>query len=125
MVKHPEMKFKSTKVKYDKDKPHEVEGELTLRGITKPVTLEIEYKGAVTDPWGNRMIAFEAEGKVNRRDFGLNWNKALDKGGWVVGDDINIKIDGEAKVAAATTPLRKKIIYGNSAGLYKSEKSND
>ncbi|AFY02693.1 YceI family protein [Bdellovibrio bacteriovorus] len=107
VAKFPEMTFKSTNVKYDKNKPDKVEGDLTIRGITKKVTLDVDYNGAVTDPWGNRVITFEAEGEVNRKDFGLNWNKAMDKGGFVVGDKIKIEIDGEAKVAAAPTAPKK------------------
>ncbi|CAE80851.1 YceI family protein [Bdellovibrio bacteriovorus] len=107
VAKFPEMTFKSTNVKYEKDKPDKVEGELTIRGITKKVTLDVDYNGAVTDPWGNRVVTFEAEGEVNRKDFGLNWNKAMDKGGFVVGDKIKIEIDGEAKVAAVPTAPKK------------------
>lgn len=107
VAKYPDIKFKSTKVSYDKDKPDKVDGELTIRGITKPVTLKVDYNGAVTDPWGNRIIAFDAETKVNRKDFGLNWNKPLDKGGWVVGDDIKIKIQGEGKIATSPVPPKK------------------
>ncbi|AHZ83479.1 YceI family protein [Bdellovibrio bacteriovorus] len=107
VAKFPEMTFKSTNVKYEKDKPDKVEGDLTIRGITKKVTLDVDYNGAVTDPWGNRVVTFEAEGEVNRKDFGLNWNKAMDKGGFVVGDKIKIEIDGEAKVAAVPTAPKK------------------
>ncbi|ASD62773.1 YceI family protein [Bdellovibrio bacteriovorus] len=107
VAKYPEMTFKSTNVKYDKNKPDKVEGDLTIRGITKKVTLDVDYNGAVTDPWGNRVVTFEAEGEVNRKDFGLNWNKAMDKGGFVVGDKIKIEIDGEAKVAAVPAAPKK------------------
>ncbi|WP_374029152.1 YceI family protein [Bdellovibrio bacteriovorus] len=104
VAKYPEMKFVGKKTIYDDGKPDKVEGDLTIRGITKPVVLDVDYNGAVTDPWGNRVVSFDAETKVNRRDFGLNWNKALDKGGWVVGDDIKIEIEGEAKPAKAAGP---------------------
>lgn len=107
VAKYPDMTFKSTNVKYDKNKPDKVEGDLTIRGITKKVTLDVDYNGAVTDPWGNRVVTFEAEGEVNRKDFGLNWNKAMDKGGFVVGDKIKIEIDGEAKVAAVPAAPKK------------------
>lgn len=106
VTKYPEMTFKSTKVNYEKGQPDKVDGELTIRGITKKVTLEVEYNGAVTDPWGNHVVTFEAETKVNRKDFGLNWNKSLDKGGFVVGDEIKIEIDGEAKLASAAAPKK-------------------
>lgn len=105
--KFPDMKFKSTKVEYDNGKPDKVHGELTIRGITKSVVLEVDYNGAVIDAMGNHVVSFEAETQVNRKDFGLNWNKALDKGGWVVGDEIKIKIDGEAKMAKAELPKKQ------------------
>jgi polyisoprenoid-binding protein YceI len=98
VAKFPEMTFKSTKVVYDKDKPDKIEGNLTIRGVTKPITLDLDYNGAITDPGGNRVVSFEAEGKIDRKDFGLIWNKALDKGGVTVGDEIKIEIEGEAKV---------------------------
>ncbi len=101
VVKFPEMKFVSTKVIYNNSKPDKVEGILSIRGVKKPVTLDVEYKGAITDAWGNRVIAFEVEGTVNRKDFGMIWNKALDKGGVTVGDEIKIDIDGEAKIPTA------------------------
>lgn len=107
VAKYPDMTFKSTKIEYKKNKPQKVHGDLTIRGITKPVILDVEYGGAVTDPMGNRVVAFEASSKVNRKDFGLNWNKALDKGGWVVGDEIKIAIEGEAKVPAPPETSKK------------------
>ncbi len=99
VTKFPKISFKSTKTNYKNLKPTEVEGNLTIHGVTKPVTLTVEYKGAVTDPWGNRRVAFEAETKINRKDFGMTWNKALEAGGVLVGDEVKISIDGEAMVA--------------------------
>jgi len=101
VAKYPDMTFKSTKVSYDDKKPDKVEGDLTIRGVTKKVTFDVDYRGSTKDPMGNPVVAFELEGKVNRKDFGLNWNKAMDRGGWVVGDEIKIEIDGEAKPATA------------------------
>lgn len=106
-AKFPEMTFKSTKVEYIKNKPSKVHGDLTIRGISKPVILNVNYGGTVTDMMGKQVVAFEASGQVNRKDFGLNWNKSLDKGGVVVGDEIKIQIEGEAK-AAAPLEERKK-----------------
>ncbi|MNS65055.1 hypothetical protein D3C72_982040 [compost metagenome] len=100
VAKYPDMTFKSTKVSYDDKKPDKVEGDLTIRGVTKKVTFDVDYRGSTKDPMGNPVVAFELEGKVNRKDFGLNWNKAMDRGGWVVGDEIKIEIDGEAKPVA-------------------------
>ncbi|MBO9666326.1 MAG: polyisoprenoid-binding protein [Bdellovibrio sp.] len=105
VTKYPTLTFKGTKVNYDNNKPHEIEGDLTIHGVTKKVKLEIDYKGAVTDPWNNRRVAFELEGKVNRKDFGLKWNKAMEAGGFVVGDDVKIEIEGEA-IAAAAAPKK-------------------
>lgn len=99
VAKFPKITFKGKKVTYESAKPKKIDGDLTIHGITKPVTLEIEYKGAVTDPWGNRHLAFEAETKINRKDYALNWNKALETGGFVVGDQVKIEIEGEAVIA--------------------------
>jgi polyisoprenoid-binding protein YceI len=93
--------FKSKKTDYEGNKPSKLEGDLTIHGVTKPVVFELDYNGAVTDPWGNRRVSFEAKTKINRKDFGLTWNKALEAGGFVVGDDVKIEIEGEAMVAAA------------------------
>lgn len=96
VTKFPTIDFKGTKVIYDSAKPKEVQGKLTAHGVTKDVTLEVEYKGAVTDPMGVRRVGFEIETKLNRKDFGLIWNKALETGGVVVGDNIEVEIEGEA-----------------------------
>jgi polyisoprenoid-binding protein YceI len=96
VAKFPSIEFKGTKVIYDAAKPKKVEGKITIHGVTKDVTLDVEYKGAVTDPMGIRRVGFEIETKLNRKDFGLVWNKALETGGVVVGDNIEIDIEGEA-----------------------------
>ena len=70
-------------------------GDFTLRGVTKEVTLVGRYNGATKDPWGNVRAGFSAEGKLNRKDFGLAWNKTLDSGGLVVGDEVQIRLDIE------------------------------
>jgi polyisoprenoid-binding protein YceI len=70
-------------------------GDLTLRGVTKEVTLSGRYNGATKDPWGNTRAGFSAEGKLNRKDFGLVWNKTLDSGGLVVGDEVQIRLEIE------------------------------
>ncbi len=70
-------------------------GDFTLRGVTKEVTLAGRYNGATKDPWGNMRAGFSAEGKLNRKDFGMVWNKTLDSGGLVVGDEVQIRLDIE------------------------------
>ncbi len=70
-------------------------GDLTLRGVTKEVALVGRYNGAAKDPWGNTRAGFSAEGKLNGKDFGLMWNKTLDSGGLVVGDEVQIRLDIE------------------------------
>lgn len=107
VAKFPEMTYQSSKVDYKDGKPSKVQGQLTIRGISKPVDLDITYNGAITDPMGARVVSFEAKGQVNRKDFGLKWNKALDAGGWVVGDDIKIQIEGEAKSMTSPAPAKK------------------
>ncbi len=70
-------------------------GDLTLLGVTKEITLKGSFNGVTKDPWGNMRAGFTAEGKLNRKEFGMNWNKVLDSGGVVVGDDVFIKLEME------------------------------
>ena len=70
-------------------------GDLTLHGVTKEVALAGHYNGATKDPWGNTRAGFSAEGKLNRKDFGMVWNKTLDNGGLVVSDEVQIRLDIE------------------------------
>jgi polyisoprenoid-binding protein YceI len=74
-------------------------GDLTIRDTTKEVTLDVTNEGSTTDPWGNSRMGFSARGKVDRREFGLTWNQALEAGGFVVGDEIRISIDVEFTAA--------------------------
>ena len=83
-----------------------VVGDLTIRGTTREVTLDASLQGRAKDPWGNDRAGFEAKGKINRSDFGLTWNQALEAGGVAVGDEVKISIDvelvkQEASVGAA------------------------
>lgn len=93
--KFPEIRFRSTKVEGDKDR-FKLTGALTIRDITRDVTLDVEYGGRTPDPWGGERVGFSANGKIDRRDFGLVWNQALETGGVAVGHDIRINIEIEA-----------------------------
>jgi len=95
VVKFKELKFESTNIKYNGKKPSQITGKLTIHGITKTVTLDIEeWGGKAEDAWGNQRIAFEATGKIDRRDFGLTWNKGLKKvAGLTVGNDVSFILE--------------------------------
>jgi len=89
----PTLSFESTKVEKLKGDRYRVTGDLVIRGVTQPVELEVEYLGVGKDPLGNERVGFQAETSINRKDFGLNWNQALEAGGVLVGDKVEISID--------------------------------
>lgn len=94
--KYPALTFESTAVKRTGDGEFEVKGNLTVHGVTKPVTFAVEGPGAPNkDPWGNLRIGASATAKVNRKDFGLTWNSSLETGGVLVGDEVTLTIDAE------------------------------
>jgi polyisoprenoid-binding protein YceI len=93
--KFPKISFESTGLKDLGDDIYELAGKLTIKDVTKPVTLEVEYGGVMTDPWGNVKAGFSINGKINRKDWGLNWNAALEAGGVLVGEEIKISSDIE------------------------------
>ncbi|MBI2604937.1 MAG: polyisoprenoid-binding protein [Deltaproteobacteria bacterium] len=78
-----------------------LDSEMTIHGVSKPVTLDLEYAGAATDPWGNKVVSFSAKGKIDRKEFGLTWNKALESGGVLVGEDVELAFEIEAQEQAA------------------------
>lgn len=88
---YPEIKFKSTKVEKKGDK-YVMHGNITIRGVTKPVDIPFTVVGTVTDPEGNIRIGIEAELTINRKDFGVSWHKTLDNGGLVVSDEVKIEL---------------------------------
>lgn len=102
VAKYPTITFKSQKITA-KGSKLTVTGDLTIHGVTKPVVLAVEASKEMKDPWGNTRLGATATTKINRKDFGLVWNKALETGGVVVGDEVSISIDLELikKVAAA------------------------
>lgn len=73
-------------------------GTLTIKGVARPVVLDVEWHGTATDPWGNRKAAFSGTTTINRKDFGIIWNKTLDGGGYLVGDEVEIEINAEAQI---------------------------
>ncbi|TQJ49440.1 YceI family protein [Phycicoccus sp. SLBN-51] len=85
---NPEMTFVSTEVSEDS-----LKGDLTIKGVTRPVELDLEFGGVATDPWGNTKAGFEAETEINRKDWGLEWNVALEGGGVLVSEKIKIKLE--------------------------------
>ena len=92
---HPTATFVSTSVR-ETDGGYTATGDLTIAGATNPVDLALSYGGEVTDPWGNSRIVFSAETELNREDFGLTWNQALDAGGVLVGKTVRIEIEIQA-----------------------------
>lgn len=93
---HPEITFKSTLIKPAGAKNvFNVTGNLTMRGVTKQVTLPVEFLGFAKDPGGNTRAGFTTHTTLNRKDYGINWNKALDEGGFMLSDDVDITINLE------------------------------
>jgi polyisoprenoid-binding protein YceI len=74
---------------------YELDGELTVRGVTRPLTLHATFEGVATDPWGGERAAFSATGKLNREEFGLTWNQSLETGGVLLGKDVDIELEVE------------------------------
>lgn len=99
---HPEILFSSTKVEKVDDENFVVYGNLSLKGIVKPVKLNVEYSGATKDPWGNQKAGFVISGKINRSDFGLNFNAALETGGLVLGEEVKINSEVQLIKQAAS-----------------------
>jgi len=100
---YPEITFVSTSVTPSGGSDYVVTGDLTIRGITKPVALETEYLGLYTSMGGARRAGFHATTKINREDWGLTWNVGLEAGGWLVGKDIKLEIDLAVEEAAGVT----------------------
>ncbi len=93
---HPTIRYRSTKVTDAGKGRWTVEGELTVRGVTLPVPLEVAFEGGAKDPWGSSRIGFTAHAEVDREAFGLSWNQALETGGVLVGKKIKIELGVEA-----------------------------
>lgn len=93
--KYPVMAFKSTKIEKTGAETGKLHGDLTIKGVTKPVVLDVQYNGQAKSPWGATSAGFSGKTSIDRKDWGLTWNVALETGGILVGDKINIEIDLE------------------------------
>jgi polyisoprenoid-binding protein YceI len=93
--KYPEIKFRSTRIEGGREE-FKLTGDLTIRDVTREITLNVRFEGQAKDPWGGERVGFSATGKIDRRDFGLTWNQALETGGVVVGNEIKIELEVQA-----------------------------
>lgn len=98
---HPKITFASTSIKSVGGNEYEVTGDLTIRGVTRPVTLKVVYEGSGKDPWGGERAAFSVSGRLNRKDFGLTWNTVLETGGVLVGEEVKVELQVELIQQAA------------------------
>ena len=93
---HPTISFRSTRVEPGRDGKFRVIGDLTIRGVTKEVALDASFNGSGTNPWGQEVAGYSAETEINRKDYGIEWNAALEGGGVLVGDKVKISLEIEA-----------------------------
>jgi polyisoprenoid-binding protein YceI len=101
MDEYPEIHFRSTSVEKVGDERYRVTGDLTIKGVTRPVSVDFEYTGAATDPFGNKRIGLEGSTVVNRKDWGVNWNAALEAGGVLVSEKVTLEFEVSAIRTAA------------------------
>ena len=92
----PTLTFRSTKVDLGSKGDWKVNGDLTVRGVTRPIVLDVEFEGVIQDPWGNQRLGFTASGEIDRNDFGVSFNAALETGGFVVSPKVKLEIEAEA-----------------------------
>lgn len=93
--KHPVIQFTGQKIEGNVNSKFSLHGDLSIRGVSRPVTLYVITEGRLTDPWGNERVGYTATTTINRKDFGLEWNMALEAGGVLVGDEVRITIETE------------------------------
>jgi len=102
-VEHfPQIRFRSTRIEKLGGDNYRLTGELTIRDVTRPIALDAEYGGRGKDPWGNERVGFTAKGSLDRKDFGLKWNQALETGGVLVSDRVDIELEVQAVRVAAS-----------------------
>ncbi len=92
---HPQMKFEGTSLEKIDDEHYKLNGNLTIRNTTKPVTLNVEYGGMQQDPWGNTKVGFSIDGKLNRKEYGLHWHAVTEAGGIVAGDEVKLHAEAQ------------------------------
>lgn len=105
---YPEITFKSTKIKAAGKDTYQVTGTLTMRGVAKEVTLPVTVLGEMKDPWGNDRAGFEVVTTLNRKDYNIIWNKTLDAGGYMLGDDVTVTVTLEAVKKKDTADAKAK-----------------
>ncbi|MDA8261525.1 MAG: YceI family protein [Actinomycetota bacterium] len=93
MNEYPEITFKSTGIEAVSGDKFRVNGDLSVRGVTRPVTFDLEFTGTEIDPWGNRRIGVEGSTVINRKDFGVSWNAALESGGILVSENVTLEFE--------------------------------
>lgn len=93
--KYPEITFRSTRVERTGNERLRIAGDLTIHGVTRPIMLDVKEEGRGKDPWGGERAGFSATTTIDRSEYGLVWNQALEHGGWLVGQDVKITIDAE------------------------------
>ncbi len=99
---HPQITFRSTRIEPTANGEYVVHGELTIRGVTRPVALDVEFHGTSKNPYGKTVAGFSARGAINRKDFGVSFNGLLETGGVAVSETVKLEIDVEAVAAEAT-----------------------
>jgi len=96
---YPKIEFEGKGMTQKDEENYELKGQLTIKGISKPVTLSVEFGGLMTDPWGNKKAGFSVTGEINRKDWGMVWNAALETGGVLVSDKVKILCDVEFSIS--------------------------
>lgn len=100
VANHPKITFVSTSIEHDGGDDFQVTGDLTIRGVTKSITIPLEFQGSASDPFGNERIGFEGSVVINRKDWGVNWNAALEAGGVLVSEKVTLEFEISAVKSA-------------------------
>ncbi len=96
VAEYPTLTFRSTKVELSPTGAWKVHGDLAVRGVTRPIVLDVEFEGVIQDPWGNQRLGFTASAEIDRNEFGVSFNAALETGGFVVSPKVKLEIEAEA-----------------------------